>query len=169
MVSPTGAHQGSFNHLARMTMRENILSALSRAINTLGIVSTLLGQLIPVIQVQEMKLKPGLTLPPRHICAVEHANQRRSHAQDMYNYRGHYSTYEQRWAEHQGEHVDSNCSRVESTSRRLTVARTLCPVIDDDGVSVLPHSGVTHTHTHSNSKPSWMNLVSSRPTQLPPA
>lgn len=87
--------------------------------------------------------------PPRHICAVVHANQRRSHAQDMYNYRGHYSTYAQRWAEHQGEHVDSNCSRVESTSRWLTVARTLCPVIDDDGLSVLPRSGATHTHTHT--------------------
>lgn len=78
----------------------------------------------------------------------------------MYVYKGRWST---------NVHTEVVRTWTERTLRRFTVARTLCPVIDDDGLSALLCSGVTHTHTHTFPFPNWMNLVRSRPTQLLPA
>ena len=55
--------------------------------------------------------------------------------------------------------VKCNDSRAESTLRRITVARTLCPLIDDDGLSVLLRSGVTHMHTHTPAPPSSAGCI----------
>ena len=83
---------------------------------------------------------------------------------------------------HMHAHRGGQCTEVcmwpeaapaESTLRWLTGTRTWCPVIDDDGPSALPRSGVTHLHTHTHNAtpppPSWMDLVWRRPTQLLPA
>lgn len=84
-------------------------------------VSTLLGQPIPIIQVQEMKPKTGHTLTTRHISAVEHAN----HDQDVHNYRGSYSTHMHTEVVRAPRWTCGPSSRVESTLRWFTVGKDI--------------------------------------------